>query len=295
MDVLANKTSVLCIGRTYCDLIFTGAGEMPVLGKEVFAEELAIRPGGGGFITAAHLQQIGQPAALLSRLGFDSISESIGMIIRKSGINLDFVEWADDAGPQVTAACVLGEERAFLTRRAGHSRPETLEEALQWYKATHLHIAEYATLLDIPDLVDIARYNGLTISLDPSWDGDLIYGTDLLEKSRGVDIFFPNLEEGKALTGSCDPEEILAKLNEYFPVVVLKCGAQGAWVSCNGKVSYQKAPTVSVVDTTGAGDAFNAGFLKEWLSHRSIEKCLINGIKVGSASVQYRGGIALIK
>jgi len=151
------RNKVLCLGRTYCDIIFTGLHDMPVLGRERFAKDVAITVGGGAYITAAHLVSLGRPAALLTRLGTDPLSCGLNPELDASGVDLSFVERSGDAGPQPTVALVKDGERAFVSRRAGSSRPATLEQALTARDVAHLHIAEFATLNDNPDVIAMAR------------------------------------------------------------------------------------------------------------------------------------------
>jgi sugar/nucleoside kinase (ribokinase family) len=285
------RSRVICLGRTYCDIIFTGLQEMPALGRERFAQEVTIAAGGGAYITAAHLAALGRPAVLLTRLGSDPLSRSLDRELLASGIDLSFIERSGDAGPQPTVALIKDGERAFVSRRAGSSRPSTLEQALSSRHAAHLHIAEFATLKDNPDVIALARKLGLTVSLDPSWDDELIrQDAGFFEICTGVDVFLPNVEEGKALTGESSEEAILRRLQEAFPLVVLKRGEQGATVSSRRiRVSADALP-VNVVDTTGAGDAFNAGFLHSWLRTSDLERSLKAGIEAGALSVQSAGG-----
>jgi sugar/nucleoside kinase (ribokinase family) len=134
-----------------------------------------------------------------------------------------------------------------------------------------LHIAEYATLHEMPDLVLRAKAKGLTVSLDPSWDASLIYAPGFLEACRGVDVFLPNQEEAEAITGSADPQTAITLLGKSFPTVALKGGDRGAWVVSGFDMINLPAKVVPVVGTTGAGDAFNAGFLDAWLNgHRCV-------------------------
>jgi len=287
----SERSKVVCLGRTYCDIIFTGLHEMPVLGRERFAQDVTIAAGGGAYITAAHLASLGRPAALLTRLGTDPLSRSLDPELEASGIDLSFIERSVDAGPQPTIALIKGGERAFVSRRAGISRPADLEQALSARDVGHLHIAEFATLKDNPDVIAIARSFGLTISLDPSWDDQLIRrDTDFFEICAGIDVFFPNAEEGQALTGESSAEAILRRLQERFPLVVLKCGERGAMASYGSNCVSVEALPVNVVDTTGAGDAFNAGFLHSWLRTLDLERSLAAGIEAGALSVQSAGG-----
>ncbi|EIM27172.1 carbohydrate kinase family protein [Microvirga lotononidis] len=288
---VSERNKVLCLGRIYCDIIFTGLRDMPVLGRERFADDVTVVAGGGAYITAAHLASLGRPSALLTRLGTDPLSKGLDPELEGSGIDLTFVERSPDAGPQPTVALVKDGERAFVSRRAGTSRPASLEKALAAPDIAHLHIAEFATLKDNPDVIAMARERGLTVSLDPSWDDELIrQDAGFFETCAGVDVFLPNVEEGEALTGEASPEAILSALREHFPLVVLKRGEHGAVASKGSASVSARAMPVTVVDTTGAGDAFNAGFLHSWLGTADIERGLAAGIEAGALSVQSPGG-----
>lgn len=289
------RPAVLSIGRIYCDLIFTGLASSPELGREVFADDMKMTAGGGAFITAAHLAHAGRTTALVARLGLDPLSIGIAPELEAAGANLQFLERSVDAGPQVTVATVIGNDRAFLSRRAGSALPATLEAALNWSEAGHLHIAEYATLHEIPDLVRQAKAKGLTVSLDPSWDETLIYDPAFLDACAGVDIFLPNSEEALAITGSNDPAIVLGQLSAVFPVVALKGGSEGAWLRTAQDDLHIKADNVPVIDTTGAGDAFNAGFIDAWLSGADAKTALKAGITFGSLAVQAAGGTSILR
>lgn len=284
------RGAIISLGRIYCDFVFTGLADLPRLGREVFAQDMTLALGGGAFITAAHVAARGRKSALLARYGTDPLSLSLEHQLQLPGLDLRFLDRHRLAGPQVTAVIVSGGERAFLSRRAGGAEPATLGAALDWSEAAHLHIAEFATLAEIPGLVARAKAKRLTVSLDPSWDETLIHAPDFLERCAGVDIFLPNAEEAEALTGLDDPNRAIALLAKHFPMVALKRGAGGALLSAAGIVHAKTAPKVEVLDTTGAGDAFNAGLLDAWLDGRSAEHCLGQAIAAGSQSVQALGG-----
>ena len=286
----ARGRAMLSLGRIYCDMVFNGLDAMPELGRELFARDFTITPGGGALITAAHAVALGRPTVLLARFGTDAVSNALEGQIGALGIDLRFLDRHASAGPQVTVVMVQQEERAFLSRRAGHALPATFDEALDWGEAGHLHIAEYATLHEIPTAVAAAKKRGLTVSLDPSWDAELIKDPMFFEHAAGVDVFLPNLEEARALTHCEEPAEALARLARHFPVVALKCGGDGAMLAMQGETLSRSTPAVDVVDTTGAGDAFNAGFLHAWLDGAEMDACLAAAIDAGSRSVQATGG-----
>jgi sugar/nucleoside kinase (ribokinase family) len=181
-------------------------------------------------------------------------------------------------------------DRAFLTRRAGGAEPATLDAALASGLAVHMHIAELATLREIPDLARRARRQGLTVSLDCSWDQAAIDDPDILRLLDGIDLFLPNEDEAMALTGAETVDAALAFLAARIPVVAVKLGAKGAVAQAGKDASRIAAPSVPVVDTTGAGDSFDAGFLDRWLAKAPLGSCLAWGVACGSLSVQQPGG-----
>lgn len=287
----ARRDLVLSIGRLYCDIVFRGFDALPRLGEERFADSVAIVPGGGGFITAAHLAALGTPAGLLARLGTDPLSGTLAPALAESGVDLRWLERTPEAGPQPTVVMVQDGERAFLSRRAGSARPATLDAALADPAARHLHIAEFATLAEIPDLIDTAKRASLTVSLDPSWDDDWIRRPDLIERAAGADIFLPNAAEARAIADCENLDQAGRRLARHFPVVVVKDGANGARLFQSDSILALPAPEDGpVLDTTGAGDAFNAGFLAAWLAGRPSEQALAEGIACGTLSVRSVGG-----
>lgn len=287
----AGRDLVLSIGRLYCDIVFRGLNTLPRLGEERFAETVAIVPGGGGFITAAHLASLGTRVGLLARIGTDPLSGTLAPALTESGVDLSWLERAPDAGPQPTVVMVQDGERAFLSRRAGSARPATLDKALADPTARHLHIAEFATLAEIPELIDTTKRAGLTVSLDPSWDDDWIRRPDLIERATGVDIFLPNAAEARAIAACEDLDQAGRQLARHFPVVVVKDGGNGARLFQRDTAFALPAPEGGpVLDTTGAGDAFNAGFLAAWLAGRAPERALAEGIACGTLSVRSVGG-----
>lgn len=290
----AERHLVLSIGRLYCDIVFRGFDALPQLGEERFAREVAVVPGGGGFITATHLASLGARVALLSRIGVDPLSNTIAPALADSGVDLRWLEHAPEAGPQPTVVMVQGGERAFLSRRAGSARPATLHAALADPAVCHLHIAEFATLAEIPDLISAAKLAGLTVSLDPSWDDAWIHNPDLIWRANGTDVFLPNAAEARAIARCEDLDQAGHSLARHFPIVVIKDGEQGARLYQRelslGLPAPQSGP---VLDTTGAGDAFNAGFLAAWLAGRSPARALAEGIACGTLSVQGVGGAGI--
>lgn len=177
-------------------------------------------------------------------------------------------------------------------RGAGEAlAPDDLPETL--FAGGHLHLSGYtfsggsrrATALMALRLARAAR---MTVSVDPS-SAPLLgsVGPDrFLGWTGGADLLFPNLTEGETLTGERDPDRILEKLLPYYPAVVLKLGPDGAvYADTAGTRLREPAVPVNVEDTTGAGDAFSAGFLAAWLGGGSPAEALRRGAGLAGRAV----------
>jgi sugar/nucleoside kinase (ribokinase family) len=163
--------------------------------------------------------------------------------------------------------------------------------------ASWLHVSAYAFLDRSSREAALAamrrvKERGGTVSLDPASDGFLLevgpesffaWVADL------VDVLFPNLDEGRVLTGEEDADGILRTLLVRFPMVVLKLGAQGAMGGAGNTVLRRAAYQVPSVDTTGAGDSFAAAFVISWLAERDLATALKEGNRLAAAVVQAPG------
>ncbi|MEP0518786.1 MAG: carbohydrate kinase family protein [Hyphomicrobiales bacterium] len=276
--------TILCVGRVYCDLIFTGMAAMPTLGQETFADSVKLHAGGGGFITAAYLSAFGNNVSLATMLPAEPFGSVVAAEINLLEINDQFcIPSSDRSQPQITVAMVQDGERAFLTKRAGVSLPENINDCFAQPTLTHLHIGELTTLIEHPELVPLARDVGLSISLDCGWDDEAFKHPGLDQLIGSTDVFLPNSAEAEQLrSNGCQ--------FDAAPCTVIKLGPNGAELfsrDFNGKRSTQQ---VEVLDSTGAGDAFNAGFLDAWLGGADHVTCLDAGNKAGAIAVARIGG-----
>lgn len=290
MNITTKIGGVLCVGRLYCDFVFLGLPGMPELGHEMFARELAVAPGGGAFIVAAQLAALGRHAALGARLGTDPISRGLEAPIAALGVDLRWLQHAADAGPQVTMAIPHDGDRAFVTRRSGPAVPATLRAAIASGQFRHLHVAELATLLDMAELVELARGAGMTVSADAGWDAAALSDPRVSDHLGLVDLFLPNAEEAAILTGHDDPAAAADMLARVVELVVIKAGAGEARLRGAGMTAGLRPPSVAVHDATGAGDAFIAGFLDRWLDGEAVETCLAWAVAAGSLAIRQAGG-----
>ncbi len=288
-----SRRGIVSVGRVYCDLVFTGLPGLPQAGRELFADGLTVTAGGGAYITAATLAQLGRPSLLAAWLPGGPFGALLAEEIAASGVDTAHLEQGHAAEPQLSASMAVGGDRALVTRRVGPPVSGRLEQALAAPGVAHLHIGELTTLLERPDLIRLARSRGLTVSLDCAWDADVFADPRAGELIRSVDLFLPNQAEISALAGiaETDHAQAAADLAQAGPCVAVKCGGDGAVAFADGVAAQVPAPKVEVVDTTGAGDAFNAGFLDAWLAGQGLAACLGRGVGCGSRAVTHSGGV----
>lgn len=279
------KPAILSVGRLYCDLIFTGLPRLPSLGTEVFTEGFGTHAGGGAFITAAHLAALGHPSSLATMLPSSPFSDLMRSELEASKVDLTLSGTLPEAaGPQITVAMVEAGDRAFLTRRAGPAFPFIAPTELARRGIRHLHVGEVASLVAQPEIIEVARAQGMTISVDCSWDESL--NTSALKDFAGkIDVFLPNEAEWSFMSE-------LGLADIFAPLTVIKRGAAGATAVSNAGTLDAPTSPVHAVDTTGAGDAFNAGFLSRWLIGDDLAACLAAGNERGALAVRQPGGFS---
>lgn len=280
MRQAAGKRGVLCVGRVYCDLVFTGLPRLPTMGTEVFADGLTLHAGGGAAITAAYLAALGRPTFLWAHLPGPPFDAPVAAQLLRHGIDTRFCARGEE--PQVTVAMAGADDRAFLTRQTGPVCPSLDEAEIAAVDIGHLHIGELRTLREVPSLIEAARGAGLTVSLDCGWDDAQTAASDLI---GAVDVFLPNADEAAQLAA-------LGLAERPAPVTVVKRGAKGARLLTVDLRLDAPARAARVVDTTGAGDAFNGGFLHGWLSGLEAAECLALGTACGAQAVGATGGMA---
>jgi len=279
---VTGKDTILCAGRIYCDLVFSGLKGGPEPGREVFADRLALCAGGGAYITAAYLSALGRDAALLGVLPVPPFAAAVTTEMAQNRVTSLCTEPEPGADPQVTVALAQGGDRTFVTRRSGAALD--LQKGAALPDAGHLHIGELTTALEHPDLIGAARAQGMTVSLDCSWDAEALADRRAQACIASVDLFLPNAAEAEALKQN----GIIAAPRV---ATIVKRGDQGAVAIAGGGAPLSvPACSATVLDTTGAGDAFNAGFLSAWLAGHRLADCLTRANRCGALAVARLGG-----
>jgi sugar/nucleoside kinase (ribokinase family) len=288
---------VLCAGEINVDLILQGYTEFPTPGREVLVRDSELVLGSATAIMAMGLARLGAPVAFVGRVGDDPWGRYCLDDMAGRGIDLSRVIRGGGWKTGITVSITHPGDRALVTylgairALTGKDVPDSALDGIG-----HLHASSFffqeGLQPGFPDLFARAHRRGLTTSLDTGFDPSGRWDAGLRETLRETDLFFPNEVELEALSGSPDPETGLRRLTNGRTRVVAKLGANGAMTLDGDQVLRVPAYPVTPVDTTGAGDSFNAGFLYRWLQKAPLADCLRFGCACGALSTRGLGGTA---
>ena len=285
---------IVVLGELNPDLILANYTSFPEPGKEVLVEDCTLSLGSASAICAMALAKLGNEVRFVSQVGADSYGDFCLDILRKAGIDVDYVERSSATRTGITVSVSSSKDRALITYmgalatfEAAHVTPEVFAGF------QHMHTSSYFLQPRLrPHVAGLLRQAtglGLTTSLDPGFDPSETWGEDLSRTLEAVDIFFPNEVELHGVTGEDDPERGVRKIANGRTMTVAKLGAQGCLTIANGQTLRQGPFPVQPVDTTGAGDTFNAGFLEAWLKKKPLAQCLRWGAVCGALSTLASG------
>jgi len=284
---------VLVYGPIFCDLVFTGLPGMPELGKELFAGDLTLALGGSA-IVATGLHRLGTKVGLIADLGNDPFSRIVLELLGEMGLDDALIRRHPHPLPQLTVALSFPSDRAFITRFQSPGTPSDLASILRANPARHLHVCSFLAALETPNACQVAHAAGATISMDPGWDENALLDPRLRAMISELDVFLPSRLELCQITGQADPEEAAHQVLDSMSrgIIVMKNGQQGAESFSRKKRECLKIPAIPVkpVDTTGAGDAFDAGFLNAYTQSGALEHCIRVGAICGGLTTTVKGG-----
>jgi sugar/nucleoside kinase (ribokinase family) len=281
---------VLVAGELNVDIVLQGYHSFHEPGKEVLVDDCLMVLGSASAICAMGLLKLGDPVAFLGKVGDDPWGRFCVECLAERGADVSRVMRDPGIKTGVTVAITSPRDRAlvsFLGSIAALGAEDVHDAAFAGF--SHLHVSSYYLQERLrPGLRSLfarARRLGLTTSLDPGFDPSETWAPDLGETLSEVDVFFPNEVELRGLTGTDDPGEALRRLQNGRTRTVAKLGRDGAATLEGGQLVRVASYPIEPLDTTGAGDSFNAGFLHAWLAGSSSLEALRLGAACGALSM----------
>ncbi len=288
---------IVVVGELNPDLILSG-GAVPEFGQvEKMVDQATLAIGSSSAIFACGAARLGLKVAFIGKVGKDLFGEFMLSSLRERGIDIQGVRVDPSIQTGLSVILAQGNDRAILTYSGSISALQLTEiDPGLIASARHLHLASYfiqtALRPDVAALFKLAHQRGLTVSLDTNYDPAGTWDGGLAEVLAHSDIFLPNEVEACAISGQAGLEPALAWLSGRIPTVAVKRGHHGALARRGAQSAQVEAMHVEVVDTVGAGDSFDAGFIYGCLAGWELARSLRLASVCGSLSTRQAGGTA---
>ena len=271
---------ILIAGELNVDLVLQNYHAFPALGREVLVDDVSLTLGSASAICAAGLAKLGDEVKFAGKLGWDDWGDLCLRSLTKLGVDCSLVKRDQHIKTGITVS-ITAKDRALVTCLGSIAEllaSDVSDKDLQ--ASQHLHVSSFflqkALRPDLKSLFARAHGFGLTTSLDPGFDPEEQWGEDLFDVLTEVDLFFPNEVELAAIT------ERNTVLNGRT-LTIAKLGSAGCRALAeNVDLSIPSYP-VTPLDTTGAGDSFNAGFLHAWLPSAGDYSRLADALRFAAA------------
>lgn len=290
------RFDVTIAGELNLDLILYGLPEQLLPERELLADRMMVTLGSSSAIMAHNLSVLGSRVGFQSRIGNDPLGQIALDRLKEGGVDNSLVRRA--SGTTTTGLTVIlhhSRWRNILSYMGTIAELAWNDLDLNYLSdARHFHLSSYFLQRGLrPRVAELFQYmksKGLTTSLDTNDDPDDRWDEDLHQVLRFVDVLLPNEREACKLAGTDDLDAAAQKLGEYVPLLVVKLGANGSMALRGKERVAAPAQPVTAIDTVGAGDSFDAGFLHQYVRGRDLLTCLTSGNLAGALSTTRPGG-----
>lgn len=244
------------------------------LGLKINIKEIYFRSGGGGTNTTATLSARGLKTAYCGVIGKDSEGEEILKELRKRGIETRFIFKTDKKPTDLSIIFSVSNERTILTYRGAS---QTLNKnKIPWSqikKTKWLYLAPFnGKLIKVfKEITDFAQKNQIKLMVNPSVSQLKLPSKILKSAFKKIDILLLNEEEGQILMKnfSLKGEKLIKEIKRFSPgILIITNGQKKILVADRNYLYSALPPKIKVLDKTGAGDAFGAGFLSGYIKNR---------------------------
>ncbi len=278
-------------GATNVDLLYQGFDRLAGVGEELYCKDFSLQLGGGLPATLINLGRLGISTKIATELGNDIFSNFAREKFTQNGVNPTNLYSGNDIPLNITSAIILPKDRTFYTYGKGNIEPDekALETFYQIAKGSKICMMQLGGFLPVYKKL---KEEGTILVLDTGWDDEMSIEKyhDYLELA---DYYTPNRKEAMKITGTDTPEDAAKALKQYFDKVVVKVDADGCiGIDGNEKFFVPSIEEFINVDSTGAGDAFLAGFMYGLFYDYSLKDCIKFGNVTGGKAVTEVGALS---
>ena len=289
------RFDITIAGELNLVLILYGLPEQLVPERELIADGMMLTLGSSSAIVAHNASVLGSRVGFQSRIGDDQLGQIALERLKWGGVDVSQVRQVSSASTTgLTVILPHGSWRNILTYMGTIAELSWDDLDLDYLAdSRHFHLSSYflhrALRPRVSELFQFLKSKGLTISLDTNddpedrWEGF----ADVL---KYVDVLLPNEREACKMAGTEDVELAIQRLSRQVPLVVVKLGPKGSLAQRGSERVTSRPVKVTPIDTVGAGDSFDAGFLHEYVRGSDLAKCLATGNRTGALSTTRPGG-----
>lgn len=290
------RYDLLVTGDLNVDLNLIGGDVTPDFGQvEKLVDDATLNLGGSSTITACQAAKLGLRVAFAGVVGDDAFGRFVLDALRAAGVDAQHVKVHPTVRTGLTVHLVRGDDRAMLTYLGtlgildtSYVTPDLLAQT------RHLHSGSFYVLPKLrpglPALYAAAHRLGATTSIDTNFDPSGAWAGGLADVLAHTDVFLPNEQELRHIACARDLDAAVTWAAARMKTVAVKLGAAGALARSGGETARWTPPPVTVIDTTGAGDSFNGGFLYGFLNGWPLADSVRLGCACGSLSTTRPGG-----
>ncbi len=278
-------------GATNVDLLYQGFDRLAGVGEELYCKDFSLQLGGGLPATLINLGRLGISTKIATELGNDIFSNFAKEKFTQNGVNPTNLYSGEGIPLNITSAIILPKDRTFYTYGKGNIEPDdkALETFYSIARGSKICMMQLGGFLPVYKKL---KEEGTILVLDTGWDDEMSIKKhrDYLELA---DYYTPNRKEAMKITGSDTPEDAAHALKQYFEKVVVKVDADGC-IGIDGDEEFF-VPSIEEfvnVDSTGAGDAFLAGFMYGLFYDYSLKDCIKFGNVTGGKAVTAVGALS---
>ena len=289
---------LIVIGDCNPDVLVVGSDVTPAFGQEEkLVDSMSLVVGGSAAITAVAAARLGLRVALVAAIGADAAGDFMLGELARAKVDTGSMPVRSGMPTGMTVALSRGDDRAILTAPGtigALTRADLPADLLA--RTRHVHVSSYFLLERslgpaLAAALALARAGGATTSLDTNWDPAGTWGAEFFpEVLAQTDLLLPNEAEAERLAGAATLPEAVASLTKAGGRIVVKLGARGALYADGARRYLATPPQLTPVDTTGAGDCFNAGLLTGLLRGLEPTEALALACATGALSTQGIGG-----
>ena len=289
------RPKILVIGELNVDIVATGLRSVPEMGSEILAEKCELTLGGASAIFAAGMAKLGHRVTFFSHVGQDYFGDFCLRTLKQSGVPTRHVTRKADEKTGVTIALSGKRDRALVTYAGAVAtfNADSINETVM-SSQDHVHLTSYYLQTGLRPsfalLLRQAKASGLTTSFDPNSDPRDKWDRNITAVLKYTDVLLVNEREAMKLTRSKTLNGALKTLGAKVHCAVIKRGDRGATAIQNEEVFNDRGFRISAIDSTGAGDSFDAGFMSAYLRKAPLAECLRMGNACGALSAMSVGG-----